>query len=41
MADQSVAATVSLGLTDNFAGWMLSEQRRVFLLCQRMLGEAV
>jgi len=40
MADQSVAATVSLGLTDNFAGWMLSEQRRVFLLCQRMLGEA-
>ena len=39
MADQSVAATVSLGLTDNFAGWMLSEQRRVFLLCQRMLGD--
>lgn len=40
MADQSVAATASLGLTDNFAGWMLGEQRRVFLLCQRMLGEA-
>jgi RNA polymerase sigma-70 factor (ECF subfamily) len=40
MADQSVAAAVSPGLTDNFAGWMLSEQRRVFLLCQRMLGEA-
>lgn len=40
MAEQLVAAgTVSAG-TANFAGWMASEQRRVFLLCLRMLGDS-
>lgn len=43
MADPIVAASApaSPALSEpDFAGWMLAEQRRVFLLCQRMLGEA-
>jgi len=40
MADQFVAATPITVPTADFSGWMLSEQRRIFLLCQRMLGEA-
>jgi len=40
MADQLVAACAAGTMAENFAGWMMAEQRRVFLLCQRMLGEA-
>lgn len=40
MADQFVAASVAVTPGENFTGWMMAEQRRVFLLCQRMLGEA-
>jgi RNA polymerase sigma-70 factor, ECF subfamily len=40
MADQLVVTTGADVPTSDFAGWMLSEQRRIFLLCQRMLGEA-
>ncbi|MGC4050424.1 MAG: RNA polymerase sigma factor [Paludibaculum sp.] len=40
MADQLVASAGATQAGSDFAGWMLSEQRRVFLLCQRMLGEA-
>lgn len=40
MADQYVAAAPAAAPTADFAGWMLSEQRRIFLLCQRMLGES-
>jgi RNA polymerase sigma-70 factor (ECF subfamily) len=40
MADQLVATTNSMSHTGDFSAWMLAEQRRVFLLCQRMLGEA-
>ncbi|QOY84972.1 RNA polymerase sigma factor [Paludibaculum fermentans] len=40
MADQLVASAGAAEAGSDFAGWMLSEQRRVFLLCQRMLGEA-
>lgn len=35
----AVAGTAALPLAD-FAGWMASEQRRVYLLCLRMLGDA-
>lgn len=40
MAEQiavPVAVTEPMG---DFSAWMLAEQRRVFLLCQRMLGES-
>ena len=40
MADQYVAAAPAAAPTADFAGWMLAEQRRIFLLCQRMLGES-
>jgi RNA polymerase sigma-70 factor (ECF subfamily) len=40
MADQLVATPGGLASTVEFSAWMLAEQRRVFLLCQRMLGEA-
>ncbi len=40
MADQLVASTGTLASASGFSSWMLTEQRRVFLLCQRMLGEA-
>jgi len=39
MADQFVAAGTAVSPLGNFSGWMLSEQRRVFLLCQRMLAD--
>jgi RNA polymerase sigma-70 factor (ECF subfamily) len=40
MADQFVGAAPAAIPTADFAGWMLAEQRRIFLLCQRMLGES-
>ncbi|MBI4891377.1 MAG: RNA polymerase sigma factor [Acidobacteria bacterium] len=40
MADQIVAAAPGASAVADFSGWMLAEQRRIFLLCQRMLGEA-
>lgn len=40
MAEQLVAAGPAKAALANFAGWMASEQRRVFLLCLRMLGDA-
>ena len=40
MADQLVASVSATGSEEHFAGWMMAEQRRIFLLCQRMLGEA-
>jgi RNA polymerase sigma-70 factor, ECF subfamily len=40
MAEQLVAAGTASAGTANFAGWMASEQRRVFLLCLRMLGDS-
>ncbi len=40
MADQIVAAAPGASAVTDFSGWMLAEQRRIFLLCQRMLGEA-
>jgi RNA polymerase sigma-70 factor (ECF subfamily) len=39
MADQLVATRASEVPADDFSSWMLAEQRRVFLLCRRMLGE--
>ncbi|MBI5084996.1 MAG: RNA polymerase sigma factor [Acidobacteria bacterium] len=40
MADQLVAAPEVASPVTDFSSWMISEQRRIFLLCQRMLGEA-
>lgn len=40
MAEQLVAAGTASPALANFAGWMASEQRRVFLLCLRMLGDS-
>jgi RNA polymerase sigma-70 factor (ECF subfamily) len=40
MADQFVATSPAMAPTSDFSGWMASEQRRIFLLCQRMLGES-
>ncbi|MBI5282716.1 MAG: RNA polymerase sigma factor [Candidatus Solibacter usitatus] len=40
MADQLVATSGAAAPLTDFSAWMISEQRRVFLLCQRMLGEA-
>lgn len=40
MADQLVAAGAGRAEPLEFASWMQAEQRRIFLLCQRMLGEA-
>lgn len=40
MAEQLVAAGRAPTGAVNFAGWMASEQRRVFLLCLRMLGDS-
>lgn len=40
MAEQLVAAGTASAALANFAGWMASEQRRVFLLCLRMLGDS-
>lgn len=40
MADQLVAVSGKATPVTNFTGWMISEQRRVFLLCRRMLNDA-
>lgn len=40
MADQLVAARAADLPAEDFSAWMRTEQRRIFLLCQRMLGEA-
>jgi RNA polymerase sigma-70 factor, ECF subfamily len=40
MADQWVATSQALDSASDFSGWMAAEQRRVFLLCQRMLGDS-
>jgi RNA polymerase sigma-70 factor (ECF subfamily) len=40
MADQIAAAAAGVEPVGDFSAWMRTEQRRVFLLCQRMLGEA-
>jgi RNA polymerase sigma-70 factor (ECF subfamily) len=39
MADQLVATRAADWPANDFSSWMLAEQRRVFLLCRRMLGE--
>jgi RNA polymerase sigma-70 factor, ECF subfamily len=39
MAEQLVAAGPAATAPSDFAGWMASQQRRVFLLCLRMLGD--
>lgn len=40
MVDQLVAAREAIAPMGDFASWMASEQRRIFLLCQRMLGDS-
>jgi RNA polymerase sigma-70 factor (ECF subfamily) len=40
MAEQIAAAAAVAEPAGDFSAWMLAEQRRIFLLCQRMLGEA-
>ncbi|MBI5628966.1 MAG: RNA polymerase sigma factor [Candidatus Rokubacteria bacterium] len=40
MAEQLAAMAGAAAPAADFAGWMLHEQRRIFLLCQRMLGES-
>ena len=40
MADQLMAGAGSPALLRDFGPWMVSEQRRIFLLCQRMLADA-
>lgn len=39
LADQLVAVSGKATPVTNFAGWMISEQRRIFLLCRRMLND--
>ncbi len=39
LADQLVAVAGKATPITNFTGWMMSEQRRVFLICQRMLND--
>lgn len=39
MADQLVATRAMTESVPDFSSWMLAEQRRIFLLCRRMLGE--
>lgn len=40
MAEQLVAVGPAKSALANFAGWMASEQRRIYLLCLRMLGDS-
>lgn len=40
LADQLVAVSGKATPVTNFTGWMISEQRRIFLLCRRMLNDA-
>jgi RNA polymerase sigma-70 factor (ECF subfamily) len=39
MAEQLVAAGPVAAALSDFPGWMASQQRRIFLLCLRMLGD--
>ncbi len=39
LADQLVAVAGKATPVANFTGWMMSEQRRVFLICRRMLND--
>ncbi len=39
MADRLEASFVALGNTREFGSWMASEQKRIFLLCRRMLQD--
>ena len=39
MADPVAAVPASLAAASDFSAWVLAEQRRVFLLCQRMLQD--
>lgn len=39
LADQLVVVAGKATPVSNFTGWMMSEQRRVFLLCRRMLND--
>ena len=40
MAEQAIAVSDAPALLARFASWMVSEQRRIFLICQRMLSDA-
>ena len=40
MAEQATAISGAPALLARFGSWMISEQRRVFLICQRMLSDA-
>lgn len=40
MAEEIAAPVAVTEAAGEFSAWMLAEQRRIFLLCQRMLGEA-
>ena len=40
MAEQAIAVSDAPALLARFAPWMVSEQRRIFLICQRMLSDA-
>jgi RNA polymerase sigma-70 factor (ECF subfamily) len=40
MAEQIAVTAAAAEPFSDFSAWMLAEQRRIFLLCQRMLGEA-
>jgi DNA-directed RNA polymerase specialized sigma24 family protein len=39
MADRLAAGAGSLADTREFGSWMASEQKRIFLLCRRMLDD--
>ena len=39
LADQLVVAAAKAAPVTNFTGWMMTEQRRVFLICRRMLND--
>jgi RNA polymerase sigma-70 factor, ECF subfamily len=39
LADQLVAVAGKAAPVSNFSGWMMSEQRRVYLICVRMLND--
>jgi len=40
MAEQATAMSGSPAMPERFGSWMLAEQRRIFLVCQRMLGDS-
>jgi RNA polymerase sigma-70 factor (ECF subfamily) len=39
LADQLVAVARKAAPVTNFSGWMMSEQRRIYLICVRMLND--